>query len=214
MTEKKKSAPRGTKPRGRAASVAQVDLYRLLFNAARPLTFKEISEGLNSAYRNDAYRAYAESGLPEVRYIEEIKGDWSAELKTAAWEWWVERQLQHARINKRINITRADGQQVEHVGQWAHIPRDEKAWSANPGKPPMVRETITTTVTNLVPWNPKIGQAGVRHTKKRRYLNTNDEVMALLDGIRDKKLAARLRQHMADGAEALDDSSQPDPGVR
>ena len=209
MTGKEK-APRGAKPRGRPASVVQVDLYRLLFNAGKPLTFKEISEGLNTAYRNDAYRAYAESGLPEVRYLNEIKGDWSPELKADAWEWWVERQLRFARDTKRISIARADGERVENVGQWAHIPRDDKVWAAHPDHPPMVRETVTTT--NLVAWNPKVGQAGVRHTKKRRYLNTNNEMMALLDGIRDKKLAAKLREHMADGAEALDDASQPEDG--
>jgi hypothetical protein len=164
----------------------QLAIYKLLYRADRPLTFAEICDQLaqTTHYQNDANRAYGESGIPETKYLDKIKGNWDADILRDAWEWWVDYQLNLARMNKRIITTRADGTPVTNNGQWGHMSREDKAWTANRDHPPIVEaRPITVGGVQFYPerkrvaWSPDQDELIERENGRRRFLNEAEKLL-------------------------------------
>lgn len=142
----------------KAESPVVVDLYRLAYNAGRPLTFDELVDGLPSAYQNDANRwwvAKEEAAgriLPPdpwpASMLRSVKAEWAAELVAAAVH------------SKRLTAERVDGKASRSK---AGLSRDQFLYSANKEKPPRVEEQYVVIRTRVVPWTPGIGASGRRH---------------------------------------------------
>jgi hypothetical protein len=191
---------------GRAASDVAVALYALLARADHPLTFAEICAGLPSAFRNDATREYKEWAKGQSdNHVNAIKGDLPDEVRQRAWEWWVEKQVELGRIKKRLIVTTKPG----ITKNTRHARLHEKVWSANPNKPPKVTVVVYTQHTQQVDWTPEgAGDAAPRQVVKARYLNANDEMLEIVNGLRTKD-KDRLAEHLQNGAFALDDHRSP-----
>jgi hypothetical protein len=73
----------------KVASPVTVDLYRLAYNAGRPVTFDELVQGMPSSYQNDANRWYVDELKAEGKdappepwspsMLRSVKRDWLAE---------------------------------------------------------------------------------------------------------------------------------------
>lgn len=196
---------------GEGASQPQIELYRVVYEAGRPLTFKEICDGITPHFRYNAcewFRTRATEGLLTesdrllVTTADKDGKPWADELMQYAWETWVEYLITRSNRSKRLSPTRLDGQAVSPQ-TLAHVPRDQKVWTVNPDKPPMVSVTTYVEVKKTTPWTPHLARAGARQNQKRRYLNNNEAMLQIVDHSRLTK-KDDLRKHLIAGAEALE----------
>jgi len=163
-----------------AASPVTVDLYRLAFNAGRPVTFEELLDGMPSAYQNDANRWWVAkqktNGFPVP---DETKAWTPEELRAIKADWLVE-QLNSMEHTKRFSMFGPNGKKV---GWRSTIPREQLTYEARKqkaangqGGPPMVEEEVL--VKRMVPWTPEIGATGRRHVKGVQFRDAMAQIRA------------------------------------
>ncbi len=182
----------------KAESPVLVDLYRVAFNAGRPLTFDELVDGLPSAYQNDANRWWVAKEESTGRIVppdpwppsmlRSVKAEWAAEVVASAVR------------AKRLSVDRSDGKPSRSK---AGLARDQLIYSANKDNPPRVEEQYMAT--RVVPWTPEIGSAGRRHVAGIQFR----EEMARIDGLGGRATKHDLEQALQLAAEAL--SHEPAP---
>jgi hypothetical protein len=162
-----------------AASPVTVDLYRLAFNAGRPVTFDELLDGMPSAYQNDANRWYVER---ETALGKDIPAEpWSASMLRRVKAEWIEEQVNSMEHTKRFSMFGPNGKKI---GWRSTVPRDQvtyevrKEKAANgQGGPPMVEEEVL--VRRMVRWTPEIGATGRRHMKGVQFREAMARIRAL-----------------------------------
>jgi hypothetical protein len=136
----------------KAASLVIVDLYRLVYNAGRPLSFDELVDGLPSAYQNDANRWWVAKEEAAGRPVPPDPWDWTL-LRRARAEWTANMMNGAAFSRSFIGATRdGSGSQGRR--------RSELVYRPNRTRPPMVMADVTTR--QMLPWTPEIGAAGRR----------------------------------------------------
>jgi hypothetical protein len=163
----------------KAASPVTVDLYRLAYNAGRPVTFDELVDGMPSAYQNDANRWYVEK---EEKAGKDVPPDpWSPSMLRAVYAEWLAEQVTVMVINKRFSSCLKDGRSGRFAGR---TPRTEMLYSAvkerrsnGQGGPPMVWEEYLDR--RLVPWTPEIGATGRRHVAGIKFRDEMGRIQAL-----------------------------------
>jgi hypothetical protein len=198
-----------TKNLGRVASAEAVALYALLARADHPLTFAEVCDGMPPAFRNDAtrqYREWARKKQPDLdAALNAISGELPDEVRQRAWQWWVRQQLANGLHYGSVLMKTKPGV----TRSIRHATVEEKVWTANPDKPPTVRVPVYSESFVPVKWTPDgAGAEAPRLVRKARYLNANDEMMAIVEGLRSKE-KDRLLEHLRNGAFALDDQPEP-----
>jgi hypothetical protein len=176
----------------KAESPVLVDLYRLAYNAERPLTFDELVDGLPSAYQNDANRWWVAREEAAGRIAP--PDPWPSSMLRSVKAEWVAEAVASAVRTKRLTADRADGKPGRYkVG----IPRDQLVYSANKENPPRVEEQYTAT--RVVPWTPEIGAAGGRHVAGIKFR----EEMARISALGTKATKHDLEQALKLAVEAL-----------
>lgn len=176
----------------KAADPVTVDLYRLAYNAGRPLTFDELVDGMPSAYQNDANRWWVAKQQADGWDIPEEP--WSNSQQRLVKAEWIAHQVRVSCQTKRLSVTRKDGGSVRNASR---IPHSEKLYSANKQNPPMVLEEAF--VQRVVPWTPEIGSTGRRHVAGIKF---RDE-MARIDALGSKVTKHDLEQALTLAMEAL-----------
>jgi hypothetical protein len=171
-----------------------VDLYRLAYNAGRPLTFDELVDGLPSAYQNDANRWWVSKEEAAGRIVppdpwppsmlHSVKSEWAAEVVASA---------VHTR---RLTADRADGKPSKSR---AGLSRNQLLYSANKEKPPRVEEQYVAIRTRVVPWTPEIGATGRRHVAGIKFR----EEMARIESLGTKATKHDLEEALKLAVEAL-----------
>jgi hypothetical protein len=159
----------------RAASAVVVDLYRIAYNAGRPVTFDELVDGLPSAYQNDANRWW----LEEHEGYDIPPEPWSASHRRKVKCEWVAKLVSDMTGEKRFYPSQKDGRPARYKGA---LPRSELVYEAvkeiprrgGKGGPPMVYEEYLAR--RLVRWTPEIGATGRRHMAGVQFM---DEVRRL-----------------------------------
>jgi hypothetical protein len=162
----------------KAASPVIVDLYRLAYNAGRPVTFDELVDGMPSAYQNDANRWWVVKEQAEGRDLP--PEPWSASHLRSVKSKWLEEQVDSMVNTKRFSVDLKDGRPVRYKGRTS---RSELLYSAvkekrgRQGGPPMVEEDVI--VRHVVPWTPEIGATGRRHVAGIKFRDEMARITAL-----------------------------------
>jgi hypothetical protein len=165
--------------RGQVASEASISLYRLLYNADKPLTFEEILSKLDGGFKNDAYRAYREDVGAES--LDDAG-------REKAWRWWVDRLMASPSEKRRLIVETTDGSSVRSRS------RENKVYSANREDPPTVR--VQVLAWDLVPWTPEIGKVTARHVAGLKFLKA-------LPSLRGKRLSTDVAEALDLAEEAI-----------
>jgi hypothetical protein len=163
----------------KAASPVVVDLYRLAYNAGRPVTFDELVDGLPSAYQNDANRWWVAKEEAAGRIAP--PDPWPATMLRSVKAEWVSTLVTTMTDTQRFSVGRADGRPSRYR---TNIPRDQQVFSVvkektrgGRGGPPMVEEEVL--VRRMVPWTPEIGATGRRHVAGIKFLDEARRIQAL-----------------------------------
>jgi hypothetical protein len=186
----------------KAASPVTVDLYRLAYNAGRPVTFKELVDGMPSAYQNDANRWYVDKMRAER--IELRPDPWPADMLRSVMEMWVREEVRTMCNTRRFSVAHRDGGSAKGkpFTELVYEVRKEKA-SNGQGGPPMVWEEYLDR--RLVPWTPEIGATGRRHVAGIKFRDEMTRVRAL----GPKATKHDLEEALELAAEALSFGPQP-----
>lgn len=161
----------------KAASPVVVDLYRLAYNAGRPVTFDELVDGLPSAYQNDANRWYV--AQREAQGWDKEAEPWSAsQLRNVKAEW-IRGQVETMRETRRFSLTDSEGRPVKPGPRTRDVLYSavKEKRSNGQGGPPMVEEEIL--VRRMVPWTPEIGGTGRRHVAGIKFRDEMARIQAL-----------------------------------
>jgi hypothetical protein len=176
----------------KVASPVVVDLYRLAYNAGRPLSFDELVDGMPSAYQNDANRWWVEKEEAAGRIVP--PDPWPTSMLRSVKTEWVAEQIQSAIDTKRFSVDRVDGRKSRNK---AGLPRDQLVYAANKANPPRVLEEVL--VQRMVPWTPEIGATGRRHVAGMKF---RDE-MARIEALGTKATKHDLEEALTLAMEAL-----------
>ena len=182
-----------------AASPVTVDLYRLAYNAGRPVSLDELVDGMPSAYQNDANRWWVEQEQAAGRDIP--AEPWSPSMLRSVKVEWLKERVASMLDTKRFSVEHADGSPIRNVGRVPladrrYSVRKEKA-SNGQGGPPMVLEEVL--VQRIVPWTPEIGATGRRHVAGIKF---RDEI-ARIHALGSKATKHDLEEALELAAEAL-----------
>jgi hypothetical protein len=174
-----------------AASTVIVDLYRLAFNAGRPVTFEELLDGMPSAYQNDANRWWVAKEEAAGRIAP--PDPWPASMLRSVKAEWLREQVRTMYNTKRFTVAHRDG------GPAKGKPRDELVYQAKKekarngqGGPPMVEEEVL--VRRMVPWTPEIGATGRRHMKGVQFRDAMARIRALGQHDKDGTFVASKKE--------------------
>jgi hypothetical protein len=178
----------------KSESPVVVDLYRLAYNAGRPLTFDELVEGLPSAYQNDANRWWVAKEEAAGRILP--PDPWPPSMLHSVKTEWVAEVVASAVHTKRLTTDRADEKPIKSK---AGLSRDQLLYSANKERPPRVEEQYVVIKTRLVPWRPDIGAAGRRHVAGIKFR----EEIARIDDLGGRATKHDLEQALQLAVEAL-----------
>lgn len=173
-----------------AASPVVVDLYRLAYNAGKPLTFDELVDGMPSAYQNDANRWWVAKEQAAGRIAP--PDPWPASMLRSVKAEWLAEKVKSCVHTKRLSVNAADGR-----SRTSGLHRDQLLYSANKEKPPTVLEEVF--VRRAVPWTPEIGATGRRHVAGIKF---NDE-MARIKNLGSKATKHDLEEALSLAVEAL-----------
>jgi hypothetical protein len=178
----------------KAKDPAVVDLYRVAYNAGRPVTFAELVDGLPSAYQNDANRAYAK--YRDEEGDDPIPDPWSRRQLRTALEWWVRGIIDHNRKGKEKHFiaTLSDGSPL--TGR--PVAASEVVYTANRDKPPTVMEQVL--VARPTKWTPEIGATGRRHVAGIKFRDQ----MARIEPLGSKVAIKDRERRIAELEEALE----------
>lgn len=152
-------------PRGKAASTETVELFKLVFNAGRPVTFEEIVTGLPAAMRSHAYREYKQHLIEQAVPVKD--DGWNDQEKDAAWRWWVGRLVFSGVNTKRLIVETESGRSTRGATQ------EDKRYT--PGIAPMVDRVVSTT--ERVPWSPEVELPGVQAVAKANFQQGSTELL-------------------------------------
>ena len=183
------------------ASPVTVDLYRLAYNAGRPLSLDELVEGMPSAYQNDANRWWVAKEEAAGRIAP--PDPWPASMLRSVKAEWVAEQVHTCVHTKRFSVNAVDGR----PRRYANSHRDGLVYSANKEKPPMVEEE--TLVKRMVPWTPEIGATGRRHVAGIKFRDEMARLQALGTGAHGKATKSDMVAALELAMEALSSGSGP-----
>jgi len=167
----------------KVASPVVVDLYRLAYNAGRPVTFDELVDGIPSAYQNDANRWWVAQEHPGLVSAPE---PWPLDELRKVRADWLRSYVRQMCTHKRFSCTHRDG------GPAKGKPGNELVYSANKDHPPTVWEDFL--VRRPVPWTPEIGATGRRHVAGIQFRAELASIQALGRDKRTDTLIAGKKQ--------------------
>jgi hypothetical protein len=191
----------------KAADPVTVDLYRLAYNAGRPVTFDELVEGMPSAYQNDANRWYVQKLLAEGK--DNIPAEpWSASTLRSVKADWLQVAVDDMLRNKQFIPEDADGRRIkpgQHHPPGVRYSAVKEIPANRKGGPPMVWEEALDR--HLVRWTPEIGATGRRHVAGIKFR----DAAARIQAAGSKATKHDLEEALALAMEALayGPSSQP-----
>jgi hypothetical protein len=188
----------GTHALGRArsgtvkvASPVTVDLYRIAYNANRPVSFEELVDGMPSAYQNDANRWWVEKEKAAGRDVPH--DPWSSSMLRSVKREWMIDQVATLTETKRFSVSLKDGRPGSNKGR---TPRDQLLYSANKDNPPRVLEEKLEQ--RVVAWTPEIGATGRRHVAGIKFRDEMAHIRA--KGVKVTKEELQKTLELADEA--------------
>jgi hypothetical protein len=185
----------------KAASPVIVDLYRLAYNAGRPVSFDELVDGMPSAYQNDANRWWVAKEEAAGRITP--PDPWPDTMLHSVKAEWLRTYVDEMTDTKRFSVGTSDGSPARGKSrdQLVYSAVKEKT-TAGRGGPPMVEEEIV--VRRVVPWTPEIGAAGRRHVAGIKF---RDE-MARIEALGPQASKHALEEALKLAVEALNYGTQ------
>ena len=193
----------------KAASPVTVDLYRLAYNAGRPLTFDELVAGMPSAYQNDANRWWVAKEEAAGRIVP--PDPWPVSMLRSVKAEWLGEEVASMVDTKRFSVETKDGRPARYSGR---VKRDQLLYSAvkerpanRKGGPPMVIEEVL--VRRVVPWTPEIGATGRRHVAGIKFRDEMARLQALGTGPHGKATKSDMVAALELAMEALSSGSGP-----
>jgi len=168
-----------------------VEAYRIVHNAGKPVTFKELCDKLPPAYRATAATWYREREVEAGR--PEPAAKWTAKQKETVWGMWVQDLCRSLIRSKQFSANQEDGGKppaptaADYWDRVAFLPRT----------PPMVE--VVTQTKKVAPWSPDADIYARRFGKGTSFTM---RAKAYVDG-REKLTPDEISELLRDGIEAL-----------
>lgn len=173
-----------------------VTLYRLLYEAGRPLTGAEIMDRFSPTARATAYQAWR---VKEQALNHPVKENgWTDREKDTAWQWWIGQVIKRSRASGCVTSLSGKG------GSGAMKDIVARMYSFNPDHPPTIK--VKVLVEQTAKWSPEIGRIGQRHGAGMAFLQAVGP--ALAQPRIDQAEARRLLELATEAIRALPTMSQ------